>query len=173
MKLINLLLIDFLVWVPLFAALFYFFFSLPVDTSLFFALLISIIFDLAYILSKNLRKMGRVPIKKYESIKFFEPLIVVGTTIISYYIGVELFTAFAVGAFAVGGFFLVVYQLYYNNLPHLFHFSSSLMIRRILVFLGFLLAWTRFWNFDLLLSAFKYLWANSYRTRQKDGYRAI
>lgn len=168
MKLINLLLIDFLVWVPLFAALFYFFFSLPVETSLFFALLISIIFDLAYILSKNLRKMGRVPIKKYESIKFFEPLIVVGTTIISYYIGVELFTAFA-----VGGFFLVVYQLYYNNLPHLFHFSSSLMIRRILVFLGFLLAWTRFWNFDLLLSAFKYLWANSYRTRQKDGYRAI
>lgn len=149
MKSITLLLINFLIWIPLFTALFYFFFSLPVEISIVFAFLLSIIFDLAYILSKELRKRDRTPIEKsVAKVKLSEPFAVVGAISVSYFVGVELFTAFA-----VGGFFLVFYQLYYNNLPHLYKTSSnSIAIRQILVFLSFLLAWYRFWGFDLLLS---------------------
>lgn len=145
----EVIVINFLVGIFLFTLVFYFFLSLPIETSLIFSSSLSAIFDLAYILSKKLRKRDRTPIEKsVAKVKLSEPFIVVGATATSFLIGVEILTAFA-----VGGFFFIIYQLYYNNLPHLYKLSSnSIAIRQILVFLSFLLAWYRFWNFDLLLS---------------------
>ncbi|WP_456468386.1 hypothetical protein [Archaeoglobus sp.] len=123
---------------------------IPLRDSILFAVILSTILDLAYVMyKKGILKKKEIKVQNYwPKLAIMEFLVIACSITIPLYTSVDLLKALGIGSF-----FFIIAEMYYISLSPFIKFShTTLTLRRVLCFISLTIGWYSLMELNLALS---------------------
>lgn len=146
----NFLFLNFLLGVVFLTAVFNLLLLIPLRDSILFAVILSTILDLAYVMyKKGILKKKEIKVQNYwPKLAIMEFLVIACSITIPLYTSVDLLKALGIGSF-----FFIIAEMYYISLSPFIKFShTTLTLRRVLCFISLTIGWYSLMELNLALS---------------------